>query len=466
MTSLGKVTDLDIDALCDALARGAVSAEDVARAYIERVARFGGDLAAFVSFEPDAILADARAKDAAFDATGPMGALHGLPVAVKDVIDVAGTNTTACSALLEDNRAQDDADVVARLRAAGAVIFGKTTTHEFAIGGPSFDLPWPPARNPWNPDCHPGASSSGSGAGLGARLFPAALGTDTGGSVRNPATSCGIVGLKPTRGAVSTRGVVPLSPSFDCVGPMATTVAGCARLGASLQPGLENWRDIAVRDRKVGLVRRWHRSDHDAAPAMEAAFEAAADALAAAGAKLVDIDPGSLGEYSATAHVIRMSEAYAIHRRDMAEQPEKYGALTLQRIAAGAYYSAADLIDALSHAATLRSRWDASAEDCDVVLTLSSFDLPCRLEDLETFERNYARQARAPFNMTGHPALAVPTGLSADGLPTGVQLVGPHGGEATCLAYGAVIEAALTPEPVFPPGCGLPSHSERSTLHA
>ncbi len=460
------IIDADLADLADALGRGAVSAEQVAARYSERVSLHGDALAAFVSFDEPGVMAEARSRDVSFRTSGPIGPLHGVPVAIKDVIDVAGQPTTACSALLKDNVATRDAQVIAQLRAAGAIPFGKTTTHEFAIGGPSFDLPWPPARNPWAPTHHPGGSSSGSGAGLAARLFPGALGTDTGGSVRNPATNCGLVGLKPSMGAASNDGVVPLSPSFDCVGPMATTIAGCARLGAAFLPGLDRWRDVPVRGRKVGLVRRWHRSDFDASPSMDGAFEAAAEALGRAGATLIEIDPGPLGEYSGTAFLIRMAEAYAIYRRDMAERPESFGALTLQRIAAGAFISAADFIDAVRHAETLRTRWDAASADCDVVLTLSSFDPACPIDDLETFEANYGRQARAPFNMTGHPAIAVPTGFDPDGLPLGVQLVGPMGGEAACLAFGAAIESALKAHLLRPPGLGLGESAQLKPITA
>ena len=155
----------------------------------------------------------------------PRGPLHGVPVGIKDIIDVAGLPTTCHSKILIDNVASADAVCVARLRGAGAIVLGKLSTHEFAIGGPSFDLPWPPARNPWNPDHHPGGSSSGSGSGVAAGLFPMALGSDTGGSVRNPASACGIVGLKPTYGLVSRRGVFPLSFTLDHVGPLTRTVA-------------------------------------------------------------------------------------------------------------------------------------------------------------------------------------------------------------------------------------------------
>ena len=167
----------------------------------------------------------ARAAEGEIAAGRVRGPLHGVPVGIKDIIDVAGLPTTCHSKILVDNVAASDAVVTAKLRQAGAIILGKLSMHEFAIGGPSFDLPFPPARNPWNPEHNPGGSSSGSGAGVCAGLFPVALGSDTGGSIRNPASACGIVGLKPTYGLASRRGVFPLSFTLDHVGPLTRTVA-------------------------------------------------------------------------------------------------------------------------------------------------------------------------------------------------------------------------------------------------
>src|SRR5690349_18918419 len=183
-----------------------------------------------IGLDAAAAMEEATAAEAEIVSGRLRGALHGVPVGIKDIIDVAGLPTTCHSKILIDNVASADAACVARLRGAGAIILGKLSTHEFAIGGPSFDLPWPPARNPWNPDHHPGGSSSGSGSGVAAGLFPMALGSDTGGSVRNPASACGIVGLKPTYGLVSRRGVFPLSFTLDHVGPLTRTVADNALL--------------------------------------------------------------------------------------------------------------------------------------------------------------------------------------------------------------------------------------------
>ena len=207
-----------------------LSPVELLNALLSRIERLDPKLHAFIRLDADAAMDAARVAETEIAAGRVRGPLHGVPVGIKDIIDVAGLPTTCHSKILVENVATADAVVVAKLRQAGAIILGKLATHEFAIGGPSFDLPFPPARNPWNPEHHPGGSSSGSGAGVCAGLFPLALGSDTGGSVRNPASACGIVGLKPTYGLVSRRGVFPLSFTLDHVGPLTRTVADNALL--------------------------------------------------------------------------------------------------------------------------------------------------------------------------------------------------------------------------------------------
>ena len=220
------------------------------KALLDRIAAVDPAYNAFLVVTADKALAQAKAAEAEIAAGKWRGPMHGVPYAAKDIFDVAGMATTCHSKIRKDHRAAADAFVIRKLRDAGAILLGKLALHEFATGGPAFDLPWPPARNPWNRDLHPGGSSSGSGAALAAGLAPAALGTDTGGSVRNPATCCGIVGLKPTYGAVSLDGVFPLTYSLDHVGPMTRRRRG--------------QRDPAPRHRRP----RSGRSDHDASAPM------------------------------------------------------------------------------------------------------------------------------------------------------------------------------------------------------
>ncbi|MEQ9121733.1 MAG: amidase, partial [Alphaproteobacteria bacterium] len=211
--------------------RGALSPVDLTQACLDRIEKLDGKVNAVLRTMPERALAAARAAEAEIHAGRRRGPLHGVPYGLKDIIDIAGEPTTAHSKVLaQQPPVTTNAAVTDRLEAAGGVCVAKLSTWEFAVGGPSFDLPWPPARNPWDLERTPGGSSSGSGAGLAARFFPAALGTDTGGSVRNPAASCGVVGLKPTYGRVPLRGVLPLSTSLDHVGPMTRTVADNAIL--------------------------------------------------------------------------------------------------------------------------------------------------------------------------------------------------------------------------------------------
>lgn len=213
-----------------AIAKREMSPVELVNALLDRIERLNLRLNVFIRVEAEAALKEARAAETEAAQGRFRGSLHGVPVGIKDIIDVSGLPTTCHSKILENKITRADAECVARLRAAGAIILGKLSTHEFAIGGPSFDLPWPPARNPWNRDHHPGGSSSGPGSGLAAGFFPMALGTDTGGSVRNPASACAIVGTKPTYGLVSRRGVFPLAFTLDHVGPMTRTVADNAMM--------------------------------------------------------------------------------------------------------------------------------------------------------------------------------------------------------------------------------------------
>src|SRR6516164_8203465 len=281
-----------------AIAARELSPVELMKALLARIARLDPKLNVFIRLDANAALAAARSAEAEIAAGRPRGPLHGVPVGIKDIIDVAGLPTTCHSKVLIDNIAAADAVCVSRLRGAGAIVLGKLATHEFAIGGPSFDLPWPPARNPWNTDHHPGGSSSGSGSGLAAGLFPMALGSDTGGSVRNPASACGIVGLKPTYGLVSRRGVFPLSFTLDHVGPMTRTVADNALLLDAIaghdpaDPGsaanstryFGRMLDRGVRDMRIGFVRHFHEVDKPAHPEVTAAIEDAARVLQAEGA--------------------------------------------------------------------------------------------------------------------------------------------------------------------------------------
>jgi aspartyl-tRNA(Asn)/glutamyl-tRNA(Gln) amidotransferase subunit A len=389
--------------------------------------------------------------------SGPRSAIDGLPVGLKDIIDLKGHPTTCHSRHLLDNMKQADAAVVARLRAAGAIFPAKLATHEFAIGGPAFDLPFPPARNPWNTAHHPGGSSSGSGSSVGAGILPAALGTDTGGSVRHPASHCGIVGMKATYGLVSRRGVFPLAFTLDHVGPMTRDVASNAMLLNVMaghdpaDPGsaavrAQNYAPSLRKGLKgltIGYVRHFHETDQPATPEVAAALDAAAKLMGRQGAKVKTVTLPSLGDFAGVNRAILMSEAAAIHGHWLREAPGGYANLTRKRLAPGLFVRAEDYVNAQRRRRELVAAVEAALADCDLLLTASSMDPACRIDDPEAVELTYPRQARTPFNVTGHPALTLMCGISkAEGLPLSLQLVGRFFDEATIYRGAAAFEAA------------------------
>jgi aspartyl-tRNA(Asn)/glutamyl-tRNA(Gln) amidotransferase subunit A len=444
-------------ALADAFARRALSPVEYARAAIARIEQIEPRLNCFVAFTPDRWLDAARAAEAAIMNGAAHGALHGLPVAVKDIIDVAGLPTTAHSKILADSPpAAADAPCWGRLAAAGCALGGKTATHEFALGGPSFDLPWPPARNPWNPAHHPGGSSSGTGAAIAAGLLPLGLGTDTGGSVRNPASMCGIVGMKPTYGLVPRSGVVPLSFSLDHVGPMTRDVADNALLlgaiaghdpgdpASVLRPAENYARDLhrGVRGLAIAYVTQFHRRDHVADPHMAAALDRAARLLQDAGAIVTEAALPPLAEFAAVNRAILCSEAFAIHEAWLRDRPGDYADSTRRRLLPGAFLTAADYVQAQRHRRRLADAVAGLLARHDAILCASSMDPAAPIEDRAEVERTYPRQARTVFNVTGHPALCLGVGLHPNGLPLAVQLAAGPFAEALLYRIAWTLEQA------------------------
>jgi aspartyl-tRNA(Asn)/glutamyl-tRNA(Gln) amidotransferase subunit A len=365
--------------------------------------------------------------------------LHGVPVGIKDIIDVAGLPTTGHSKVLAGSPAATaDAVCVSKLRQAGAIVLGKLSTHEFAIGGPSHDLPWPPARNPWNPDHHPGGSSSGSGSGVAAGLFPMALGSDTGGSVRNPASCCGIVGLKPTYGLVSRRGVFPLSFTLDHIGPMTRTVEDNAILFHAIAghdpddpttakratPDCLTDLQVGLKGLRIGVIEHFYKEDAEADPDQVRAIEQAVATLQRLGAQVKTIRLSPLSLWTDCNRTIHQAEAYSIHEKDIRERPEDFAALTRNRLLPGAFVSSAKYIRAQQLRGALCREFADAMHDLDAVVTLSSLLLPCRIDDPAAIAKTYDQQCRLVFNVTGTPAISVPTGHTATGVPLAMQIAG------------------------------------------
>ena len=421
---------------------GSLTPDLLVVALLARIAALDGRLNAFVHVDRDGAVAAAAAATAELRNSDDRGALHGIPIGIKDIIDVAGLPTTCHSRTRLGMVADTDADVVATLRNAGAIIIGKLATHEFAIGGPSFDLPLPPARNPWNREHHPGGSSSGAGAAVAAGFIPAAIGTDTAGSVRNPASCCGIAGLKPTYGSVSRTGVFPLAWSLDHVGPLARSIADVAILHG-VMTGTDTAPAAAAAGLRIGYVRHFHTLDMVADAEVTGALDSVAATLAAAGASVSDAVLPPLGEFALVNRFILQAEGFAIHGRPLRERPQDYAERTRRALLPGAFLSAEDYLTARRRQALLTAAVDRVFADFDVLLTASSMTPVCRIDDAVQIDRTYLLQARGPFNVTGHPALAMMAGLSAGGLPLSVQFVARRGEEATLFSAASAWERAM-----------------------
>ncbi len=432
-----------------------LSPVELTRAYLDRVAKLDGELHAYILVLPEQAIADARRAESEIAAGDWRGNLHGIPIGLKDIYNTAGIATTGHSALFKNHVPAEDAVTVQKLRGAGAVVLGKLATHEFATGGPSFDLPWPPARNPWNVAHQPGGSSSGSGAAVAAGLCMAAMGTDTGGSIRSPSAWCGIAGFKPTYGRVSRRGILPLSFTLDHAGPMCWTTEDCALMMQALaghDPLDPGSADLPVPDfsaaltgdvkaLRIGVIRHFFETDLKAEPDVAAALEQALDVFRGLGASVRDIKLSPLDHYNKVTSLISRSEAYAIHERYLTTTPELYGELGRRRLAAGAFVRASDYVNALRHRARLTAEMDAAMVDCDVLM------LPTKHQTAPRFRNEPAVREPSftqPFNVTGRPALSVCSGFSAAGLPLSLQIVGKPFDDATVLKVGDAFEKATT----------------------
>ncbi|HEY4372207.1 MAG TPA: amidase [Burkholderiales bacterium] len=435
-----------------------ISSEELTRALLARIERLDGALNSFLLVTPERALAAARSADAEIARGDYRGGLHGVPYAAKDIIDVAGLPTTCHSAIRRDHVAESDAEIITRLNDAGAVLIGKTALHEFATGGPSLDLPWPPARNPWNREVHPGGSSSGSGAALAAGLVPMTLGTDTGGSIRHPATACGVVGIKPTYNAVSLEGVFPLSFSLDHAGPLTRDVTDNAiALAALLRPQDARRIGCAVdcdapdapfpnigdglAGLTVGVFEDFYRSEAD--PEIAAATDAAVRRIAELGAVVKPLRVSPLATYNSCGRLLLQAESWAVHADWLRTRHGEYGERGRRRLLAGALLSAGDYVKAQQLRAHLAREIHAAMRDCDFAITASSLVFPARIDDAAAIERTYDRAARMPFNLNGAPALSLPAGFSKTGLPIGVQIVGHPWGEAMVYRGALALEAAL-----------------------
>lgn len=433
--------------LAHLLAEGALTSEELVQDRLDAADRLGG-LNVYAQRFDDRALAAAREADALRRAGRTSGVLHGIPVGVKDVLATREAPTTANSRVRAATLPPDDAPVVHRLRTAGAVVLGKTTTMELACGMPDLDGDEAVPRNPWEPNHWTGGSSSGSAGGVAARLFPAALGSDTAGSIRTPAALCGVTGFKPTNGRVSTAGCLMLSPDMDCVGPMAQSAVDCAVimeavLGAA-QPctgravGLEGVRIAAERE-------RYESPDVD--PAVRAAFHAAIATFESLGATVEEVTLPGYEALRTASRVVWTTEAFATFGSalDTVRPP------TRQLLDVGAMHSGADFALARRAIAWGRQAVARVLSPYAAVLSPTRTCLAPLVEDATTEWQLSTHNHTSVWNLVGFPAVSVPMGFSADGLPMGLQIVGAPGADRQTLAIAAHYQSVTTWHRARPP---------------
>ena len=436
---------------------GQLSPVELTRAFLERIEAIDGRLNSYVTLLPERALAQARAAEAEILRGDYRGPLHGIPIGLKDLYDTAGILTTAMSRVTPDRVPTEDATTVARLNQAGTILLGKLAMHEFALGGPDFTSLFPPARNPWNLAHIPGGSSSGSGAAVAAGLCMGALGSDTGGSIRGPASMCGIVGIKPTYGRVSNFGVVPLSWSQDHCGPMTWTVADNALMLQALAghdpkdpttstapvPDYSAALRDGIAGMTIGVPRRYFfEAGPDVEPETLDAIEGALEVMAELGATVRDVDIPHVEQSRAANQTIMMGEAFAYHEHNLKTRREDYGAMVRDRFLLGGMLTISDYVQAQRVRSLIKREMADALREVDVLVTPTSPKPAAALEGYSGGATLTGPSFTGPFNASGIPAISTPGGFSSDGLPIGLQIAGKPFDEATVLRVAYAYEQA------------------------
>jgi aspartyl-tRNA(Asn)/glutamyl-tRNA(Gln) amidotransferase subunit A len=430
---------------------------ELAKTHLDRIRRLDPALNAFLLVTEERALADAKAAEARQMSGALRGRLDGIPIAHKDIYNTAGIRTTAHSKLLEHNVPSRDAHTVKKWADAGTVMLGKLATHEFAFGGPSFDLPWPPARNPWNRDCFTAGSSSGTGAAVAAGLILGGTGSDTGGSIRGPAALCGIAGIKPTYGLSSRAGILPLAFSLDHAGPMAWTAEDCGLLLQGMAgPDPEDPASVdrpvpdftaelgrGVKGLRIGVVRHFFERDHRASDATRAGIDAALDFYVKEGAEVRDITLSAAADYHAVGYLLLVVEAFALHGPWMRERFMDYGELFRDRVSLAAIVSGPDMIQAARRRRLLCREMAAAMENLDVIVSASQPGEAPRIDSVPKWANMEKPSFTMPFNVTGFPAISICTGFGEGGLPVAMQLAGKPFTEPTLLRAAHAYETAM-----------------------
>ena len=449
-----------------------LSPVDYVDALLKRIESLDSQLNAFITVTADLARKQARQAEVEIMSGRYRGPLHGIPFALKDIYNTQGILTSGGSKVCNNNIPASDASAARMLYDAGAVLLGKLQTHEFAHGGPSFDLPWPPARNPWRLEHFTGGSSSGSGAALAAGLIPASLGSDTGGSIRGPASFCGIVGLMPTSGLVSRAGVIPNSFTFDHCGPMTRTVEDCAILlqavaghdprdAGSIACEIPNYHgalNAGIKGLRIGALRHYWEEDMPAHPDLKRAMDAAIEVFTKLGARIEDCRTRPMQDSFDTKVVIAESEIYSIHYDNLKARPGDFGRDFLGRVLPACLFQSSDYVQASREHRRIIAEMQPLYQKYDVLLTAGFGPAP-RLDAHKTANFWQKTNVFTPSNVTGGPSLELPAGFS-NGLPLGMQIIGRPFDEVNVLRAGHAYQQATdwhTRHPQLAPGAPQPA---------
>jgi len=465
--------DLSIADVSSLIAARKLSPLELVEALIRRVEQYDAQTHAFITPTFELALQRARQAEAEIAAGRSRGPLHGIPFALKDIYDTRGILTSAHSRIFVDRIPAEDATATAKLYDAGAVLLGKLATHEMAHAGPSFDLPWPPARNPWNLTHFTGGSSTGSGAAVAAGLVPMALGSDTGGSIRGPASYCGVVGLMPTFGLVGRAGVITNSYTFDHCGPLARTVEDCAltlqalagydpKDAGSLRRPIPRYQETLgqdLRGLRIGVLRHHWESDIPASDDVRKAMEAALDVLRRLGAELEECRVRPLASYYDVKIIIAETEIFSVHQKELIARPGEFGADFRARALPAVLFTANDYVQAGREHRRMMVEMGPLYARFDAFVTSGMGEAP-RLSDYRSVSFWQKPSVLTAWNVTGQPVLALPNGFGRNGLPLGMQILGRPFGEPTILRVGHAYEQATewhTRRPALVSGAEAPA---------
>ena len=438
------------------VAKRELSPVELVQSRLTRIEQLDGKLNSFIRVLGDEALAAARSAEAEIIAGRLRGPLHGVPIGLKDIYETKGVPTTGHSKVMIDHVPAHDATSVRRLTESGAAVVGKLATHEFAFGGPSFDLPWPPARNPWDTSRFTGGSSSGTGAAVAAGLVLGGTGSDTGGSIRGPAAFCGLAGLKPSYGRISRAGILPLAFSLDHAGPMAWTTEDCAILlqamaghdpadPASADRSVPNYRASLsgeVKGLRIGLIRHFYETDNPANEATRQGIAAAVKVFEDLGCSVRELRLSPLADWTACGMIILLAEGYAVHEATLHERFTDYGEAFRDRMALATLVTGGDYVQAVRRRRELVAEFATAMADLDLVITAAAPSEAPVIDSVGKFTNFERPSLTMPFNVTGSPAMSVCCGYTSAGLPLAFQLAGKPFDEVTLLRAAYAYERA------------------------